>query len=59
MTPLFAMPFTDQQQGAAELPESLTWLWREYDPAKTSQEFTPEPGEKEKPLWRVVTLNRQ
>ena len=49
----------NQQQGATELPESLTWLWREYDPAKTAQEFTPEPGEKDKPLWRVVTLNRQ
>jgi len=47
-----------QAQGSAELPESLIWLWREYDPAKTTQEFTPEPGEKDKPLWRVETLNR-
>jgi enterochelin esterase-like enzyme len=49
----------NQSQGSAELPESLTWLWRDYDPAKTSQEFTPDPGEKDKPLWRVVTLNRK
>ena len=41
-----------------ELPESLVWLWRGYDPAKTSQEFTPDPAEKDKPLWRVVSLNR-
>jgi enterochelin esterase family protein len=47
-----------QSQGAAELPQSLIWLWREYDAALTTQEFTPEPGEKDKPLWRVVTLNR-
>ena len=48
----------NQQQGAAELPESLTWLWRDYDPAKTSQEFVQEQSEKEKPVWRVVSLNR-
>jgi enterochelin esterase-like enzyme len=48
----------NQQQGAAELPESLTWLWREYDSAKTSQEFLQEASEKSKPVWRVVTLNR-
>jgi len=48
----------NQAQGAAELPESLIWLWRDYDPAKASQEFTPDPAEKDKPVWRVVTLNR-
>lgn len=46
-------------QGAAELPESLTWLWRDYDPAKTSQEFGQDPGEKDQPAWRVVQLNRK
>jgi enterochelin esterase-like enzyme len=46
-------------QGAAELPESLTWLWRDYDPAKTSQEFMPDPAEKDQPVWRVVQLNRK
>ena len=48
----------NQSQGSAELPESLTWLWRDYDPAKTSQEFVQDPAEKDMPLWRVVTLNR-
>jgi enterochelin esterase family protein len=48
----------NQSQGSAELPESLTWLWRDYDPAKTSQEFGQDPAEKDLPLWRVVTLNR-
>jgi len=46
-------------QGAAELPEALTWLWRDYDPAKTSQEFLQDPGEKDQPVWRVVELNRK
>ena len=54
----FGVGTHNQAQGSAELPESLIWLWRDYDPAKTSQEFVQEPGEKDKPLWRVVTLNR-
>jgi len=45
--------------GATELPESLTWLWRDYDPAKTSQEFVQDPAEKDQPVWRVVQLNRK
>jgi enterochelin esterase-like enzyme len=45
--------------GAAELPEALTWLWRDYDPAKTSQEFQQDPAEKDQPAWRVVQLNRK
>jgi enterochelin esterase family protein len=27
-------------QGAMDLPESLTWLWRDYDPAKTLAELS-------------------
>jgi hypothetical protein len=45
--------------GAAELPEALTWLWRDYDPARKSQEFVQEPAEKDQPVWRVVQLNRR
>jgi len=55
----FGVGTHNQAQGSAELPESLIWLWRDYDPAKTSQEFVQDPAEKDKPLWRVVTLNRQ
>jgi hypothetical protein len=40
------------------LPESLTWLWREYDPKKTSQEFHTEQAEKDKPLFRVSITSR-
>jgi enterochelin esterase-like enzyme len=46
-------------QGAAELPDSLTWLWRDYDPAETSQNFVQDPAEKDQPVWRVVQLNRK
>jgi hypothetical protein len=44
---------------AVELPEALTWLWRDYDPAKTSQEFLQNPAKKDQPPWRVVQLNRK
>jgi enterochelin esterase family protein len=45
-------------QAALDLPESLAWLWRGYDPKKTSQEFTMDPAEKEKPFFRVTISNR-
>ena len=45
-------------QAALDLPESLTWLWRDYDPKKTSQDFTMDAAEKEKPYFRVTLLNR-
>jgi enterochelin esterase family protein len=55
----FGVGTHNQAQGAAELPQSLTWLWRDYDPAKTTQEYAPDPSEKDQPLWRVITLNRK
>ncbi len=48
-----------QRQGSAELPASLTWLWRDYDPGKTTQEFVQEESERAQPLWRVVTMDRE
>jgi len=45
-------------QASLDLPESLTWLWRDYDPAKSAQEFRMDPAEKEKPFFRVVIANR-
>jgi enterochelin esterase family protein len=45
-------------QGAAEFPEEMIWLWRDYDPAKTSQVFEMEPSEKAKPIFRVAVTNR-
>ena len=45
-------------QAALDLPESLAWLWRGYDPAKTEQVFEQDPAEKDKPMYRVKLLNR-
>jgi enterochelin esterase-like enzyme len=45
--------------GAAEFPEEMIWLWRDYDPAKTEQTYEIEPGEKAKPLFRVAVTNRE
>ena len=44
--------------GNSELPEELIWLWRDYDPAKTEQQYTMEESEKAKPLFRVRPYNR-
>jgi enterochelin esterase family protein len=45
-------------QASLDLPESLAWLWRDYDPKLTSQEFQMDPAEKEKPFFRVTISNR-
>jgi enterochelin esterase-like enzyme len=45
-------------QGAAEFPAEMIWLWRDYDPAKTSQTYEIEPSEKAKPLFRVSITSR-
>jgi enterochelin esterase-like enzyme len=44
--------------GNAELPEELTWLWRDYDPARAEQIYTMDPAEKSKPMFRVKINNR-
>ena len=43
---------------ASELPACLTWLWRDYDPAKTEQIFEQSAEEKSKPPFRVRIYNR-
>jgi enterochelin esterase family protein len=48
----------DSAQAALDLPESLAWLWRGYDQAKTSEDFVTDPGEKDKPYYRVTINNR-
>jgi enterochelin esterase-like enzyme len=45
-------------QAALDLPESLAWLWRDYDPAKTEQTYEQDPAEKDKPLYRFRIANR-
>jgi enterochelin esterase-like enzyme len=44
--------------GAAEFPEEMIWLWRDYDAAKTAQMYEIEPSEKAKPQFRVAIANR-
>ena len=44
--------------GAAEFPEEMIWLWRDYDPAKTEQTYEMDAAEKAKPLFRVAIVNR-
>ena len=46
-------------QGALDLPESLTWLWRDYDPAKTQQVYQMDEAERAKPVFRVGITNRE
>jgi enterochelin esterase family protein len=45
--------------GAAEFPEEMVWLWRDYDPAITAQTYEMEPSEKSKPLFRVSIASRE
>ena len=42
----------------SQLPLSLAWLWRDYDPKKTEQKYEQEPAEKTKPMFRVHIYNR-
>jgi enterochelin esterase family protein len=44
--------------GAAEFPQAMTWLWRDYDPTKTEQTYTQPPTEKSQPYFRVTIANR-
>ena len=45
-------------RGYAEMPESLSWLWRDYAPASTQQVYEMDPEERKKPLFRVKIYNR-
>ena len=44
--------------GAAEFPEEMIWLWRDYDAAKSAQTYEIEPSEKAQPPFRVTITNR-
>lgn len=49
----FATGTHNTAHGAAEFPEEMIWLWRDYDPAKTEQAFEMDAAEKGKPPVRV------
>ncbi len=44
--------------GDAELPEAMTWLWRDYDPMQTHQAYVMDAAENDKPYFRVKIFNR-
>jgi enterochelin esterase family protein len=46
-------------QGSAEFPEEMVWLWRDYDAAKTEQEFVGDSEEKNRPYFRVEIVGRE
>lgn len=46
-------------EGAAEFPEEMAWLWRDYDPAKTTETYAQDPAEATKPPFRVSIANRE
>ena len=46
------------KEGGAEFAEEMTWLWRGYDPARTTETFVPDPAEAAKPPYRVSISNR-
>lgn len=45
-------------EGAAEFPEELTWLWRDYAPAQTTQTYIQDATEATHPPYRVSIANR-
>jgi enterochelin esterase-like enzyme len=45
-------------QGAVELPEELIWLWRDYDPAQTEQNYEQDSAERSKPPFRFTLVDR-
>ena len=46
-------------QGGSELPESVAWIWRGYDPNKTQDTYPMDEAEKAKPVFRVHIFNRE
>ena len=45
-------------EGAGEFPQEMVWLWRDYDPAQTTQAYTQDPAEATRPPFRVSITNR-
>lgn len=45
-------------QGAAECPEALAWIWRDYDQNRTEQVYEMDAAERDKPYFRVAIVNR-
>ena len=56
--PRFGTATHSSAQGSMDLPESLSWLWRSYDPERTEATFEQEATERAKPIYRVQIANR-
>ena len=54
----FGEGYHNRAQQGLDLPEALSWLWRDYDPAKTAQTFVQEASERRKPIYRLGIANR-
>jgi enterochelin esterase-like enzyme len=54
----FGVAAHNTAQGGLDLPESLAWLWRDYDPTRTVPRYDQEASEAAKPLFRVRVANR-
>ena len=46
-------------QAGLDLPESLPWLWRGYDPDRTEQRYEQDDAERNEPVFRVQIANRR
>lgn len=44
--------------GGSEFAEEMIWLWRGYDPAKSTEVFVQDPAEAAKPPFRIGIVNR-
>ncbi len=55
----FGMGNHSSSQGAAEFPAEMVWLWRDYNPALTSQIYMQDADEAKKPPFRVSITNRE
>jgi enterochelin esterase family protein len=54
----YGKAFHNSSQAALDLPESLAWLWRDYDPTRHHEGYEQEAAERGKPPYRVNVVNR-
>jgi enterochelin esterase-like enzyme len=55
----FGEGYHNHGQGALDLPESLAWIWRDYDAERTHQDYEQDPAEQAEPMFRVSVVNRE
>jgi enterochelin esterase-like enzyme len=55
----FGDGYHSTSQGALDLPDALTWLWRDYDAERKGQVFGQSEEERSQPIFRVRITNRE